>query len=116
MNNNDLYTITKLHAKGITLGPDFEDYVREKLDSLEKLLDHFSYDDHELIFEVELEKTTNHHQTGEIFRAEINFSAGSKLLRGEATGDDMYAAIDEARDGLRRQMTDDIDKGRHHFR
>lgn len=48
----------------------------------------------------ELEKTTNHHFKGEIYRAEVNLSLGGDLLRVEKTEKDLYKAIDKVKDHL----------------
>ena len=53
---------------------------------------------------VEVEKTTDHHNKGKIFRAEINIHLKEKFLRAEATREDIYLAINEARDELKREF------------
>ncbi len=44
--------------------------------------------------DIEVEKTTDHHKKGKIFRAEANLSVGKKLLRAEALGETLNEAID----------------------
>lgn len=87
-----------LKGKDFEITSSVEDYLQKKLETLKKFLKNFNS---ELIkAEVELGKTTRHHQTGDIFRAEINLSVGGKLFRAESEKDDLFAAIDEVRDDL----------------
>jgi len=67
-------------------------------------LKHYTNQSGELIFEVDIGKTTEHHRKGDVFRAEINFTAGKKLLRAVAKEADLYAAIDKAKDEMRREL------------
>lgn len=61
---------------------------------------------------VEVGKTTNHHQKGDIFRAEIDIliSGGARRLRAVAERDDLYVAIDEAREEMERELVQFKDK------
>ena len=54
---------------------------------------------------VEVEKTTRHHHSGPVFRAEVNLSAGKTRLYADATADDLYAAIDLVRNEVVRELT-----------
>ncbi len=54
--------------------------------------------------EIEVEKTTKHHKTGKLFRAEANISMGRALLRAEAVGEDLYEAIDLLEPKLAREI------------
>ena len=49
---------------------------------------------------VEVIKTTNHHQKGEIYSAEVNLAMAGDLLRVEKTEKDLYKAIDKVKDHL----------------
>jgi putative sigma-54 modulation protein len=76
-----------------------KDYINEKVGSLEKFFDQA------LIARVDVGKTTNHHQKGDIFRAEINLDVPKlHVLRAETVRDDLYIAINEAREDLERQI------------
>jgi|SRR3989344_5178774 len=59
---------------------------------------------------VELERTTAHHQKGLIFRVEINVRGGGYFFRAEKESDDLYAAIDLAKDELGREIVSYKDK------
>jgi len=95
----------KIILKNKNVYPDAgtEKYLDKKLETLKKFLKNFNQ---ELILaEVELGKVNNRQRTGDIFRAEINLSiGGGKILRAEAEGADLYAAIDEMRDNLEREI------------
>lgn len=77
-------------------------YVEEKLMSLDRLTEKYSPSD----VVAEVGKTSEHHQKGDIFRAEFNLTIPGALLRAECVKDDLYAAIDEAKDDLKRQLVD----------
>ena len=80
----------KIIIKGINIDitESVESYLYKKLSSLEK----FIHDDTKV--EVELEKTTNHHKGGNIFRAEAHIWSKSKITKAEKTSSNMYSSID----------------------
>src|SRR3989338_9304593 len=49
---------------------------------------------------VEVEKTTNHHKKGEVFRAEATLRMGKISLRAEATAEALNDAIDMVEEEL----------------
>ncbi len=81
-------------------GP-ISDYVNRKISSLEKFLEKKS----ETICEIEIGKTTNHHKSGDIFRAEINLmEPGKGQVFATAEANDLYSAIDIIRDEAEREI------------
>ena len=84
-------------------------YVTEKIESVQKLT---NVAEDSLHAAVEIGKTTNHHKNGDVFRAEVNFHVAHTLIRAVAVRDDMYAAIDEMRDELARELTSHKNKDR----
>lgn len=83
-------------ATNLELTAALKNYVDQKISSLEKYL---KRDNEHTLVEVELVKNTNHHNKGDIFRAELNINLGKgRLVREEATDSDLYAAIDEVKD------------------
>ncbi|MBP7846441.1 MAG: HPF/RaiA family ribosome-associated protein, partial [Candidatus Pacebacteria bacterium] len=59
--------------------------------------------DGEVICEVEIGRTTKHHNSGDIFKAEINLTQpGSKQVYAMAEEVDLYTAIDVVRDEAER--------------
>ncbi|MEN9649458.1 MAG: hypothetical protein RL094_425 [Candidatus Parcubacteria bacterium] len=55
--------------------------------------------------EVELSRTTNHHKSGDIFRAEVNIDNNGDQTYASANLSDMYAAIDEVREETLRVLS-----------
>ena len=104
MAKRDSFLTVKIKTTNLDFTPAIESYVREKIQMLEKFLKQYHRESGELIFEVEIGKTTKHHKQGNVFRAEINFTAGDNNLRSEAVKDDLYAAIDEAKDEIQREL------------
>ena len=91
----------KIRSKNFDITPAIDDYVSKKVSSLEKFLD----PNKETLAEVEVERTTNHHKSGEIYRAEINIiEPGSKQVFVFAEEIDLYTAIDIMRDEAERAI------------
>ena len=89
-------------SKNFSLTPSTQDYVEKKIESLKKFLKKFNQEI--MKAEVELGRTTYHHKSGDVFRAEINLSIDGKLIRAEAERDDIFVAIDEVRDDLEQEI------------
>ena len=77
----------------ISLTPAISDYVEKNLSSIKKLLEN----DTTAQCDLELAKTTNHHKHGDIFKAEIHIVAKETNIFSSVEKEDLYAAIDEAR-------------------
>ncbi len=93
--------IAKIKATGFDLTPAISDYAEEKVRHMEKFL--ASIQEPKKAF-IELARTTNHHNKGEIFRAEVMLDLPGRMLRAEATNEKLYAAIDAVKDTLERQV------------
>ena len=96
----------KIITKGINIditGP-VEDYLYKKMSSIKK----FIHDDTKV--EVEFEKTTNHHKTGDIFRVEAHIWDKSKIIKAEKTSDNMYSSIDLMQEELFNILSNKKDK------
>ncbi len=94
-------------ATQFEITPAIRAYAEEKVRMIERLLDDRDADARA---EVELEQTTRHHQSGDIFRAEINLHTAQLNLRTEAEEGDLYAAIDVAKDELVEEIRRSKDK------
>lgn len=94
--------ITEIKGTDMELTDAIKAYVEEKIMMLGKLTEKYSPCD----VVVDVGRTTNHHQKGNVFYAEFNMSIPGALLRAECVKDDLYAAIDEAKDELKRQLVD----------
>jgi putative sigma-54 modulation protein len=82
----------------IELTPAIEVAVNEKIGSLSKYFDNI------LEAEVEVGRTTLHHQRGNIFRAEVNLVVPKTIIRAVAETNDLYASINEVRDKLKQEI------------
>ncbi|MEK7120900.1 MAG: ribosome-associated translation inhibitor RaiA [Patescibacteria group bacterium] len=83
-------------------------YVNEKVGSLKKFIKEGGK---EPMADVEVGKTTKHHQKGDVFRTEINMTIDGGFMRTESIKDDLYASIDEARDEMMRELVKRKEKG-----
>lgn len=86
-----------LKGTGISLTPAIEAAVDKIIVALDK---HVEPNDTSAIAEIEVGRTTNHHRSGEIFRAEINFHSRLADLRIEVEKEDLYVALSAAKDEI----------------
>ncbi|KND47846.1 MAG: hypothetical protein AB201_02960 [Parcubacteria bacterium C7867-006] len=92
----------KIRSINFEITPAIDDYISKKISSLEKFLER---KDGEVICEVEIGRTTKHHNSGDIFKAEINLTQpGSKQVYAVAEEVDLYSAIDVVRDEAERAI------------
>lgn len=89
-----------IKTKNITIDSALKEFALEKVGSLERFL----HESQNLLAEVELSKTTEHHNKGEVFRAEVQIEVPGKLLRAESTREDLKTAITEVKDQLQIQI------------
>lgn len=80
--------------------PSIRTYLEQKINSLDKFLP----SDESIFADVELAKTTKHHQKGDVFKAEINLKIPGRLIRAVAEEWDLRIAIDKAKDDLQREI------------
>lgn len=98
----------KTQTKSFELTPAIEDYVYKKVSMLSKFL---GEDNDATICEVEIGKTTNHHKSGDIFRAEINLMIpGRKQCYAVAEEEDLYVAIDKVHNNIEREIVSTKEK------
>lgn len=90
-----------LKATGITIRPDTRDYLDKRLASLGKLID---WNDESVMVAAELGRTTRHHQSGDVFYAELTVYRGKESFRAVADAQTVTAAIDAMRDELAREL------------
>lgn len=90
-------------ATNLELNNECRDYVIEKLAVIEKLVDGRETRD-ECLAEIELGRVNQHHKHGNVFRAEINLRWSGHRFRSESEAGDLYAAIDEVKDELLREI------------
>ena len=86
-----------IKATGIELTQAISDYVYKKISSIEKYLDKSNTD---IIAQVEVGRSTRHHKTGNIFRAEVHITGVGLDLYAVSEMEDLYAAIDVVKDEI----------------
>lgn len=94
--------INIVRTENIDLTDSLHDYLEKKL---QKVADKFiDKNDESAQCDVELSKTTEHHQSGPYYRAEFNLHIAGKDLFAASDQEDLYVAIDDARDEIERQL------------
>lgn len=93
--------INNLKATNIKLTDDITEYLQKRADVFDKLIDP---QDTSALLNVELEKVTNHHKHGDIFRAEINLHIAHGDLRAESSKESLFDAIDDVKKEIMRSL------------
>ena len=96
----------KIKASKIELTEAIENYITEKVDMLEKYLNHVDV----LNCDFEIQKSIGGQNKGDIFRAEINLEVPGEILRIEKTEADLYKAIDKVKDHMAEMIKKYKDK------
>lgn len=98
-----------IKATNIDLTDAIRSYVEKRLCTLKKHVDATAGDN---FAEIEVGKTTEHHHQGNIFRAEIVLHINGKKVVAVSEKDDLYAAIDEMKDKIEREVTSGKERSR----
>lgn len=91
---------TRIKATGLSMTQAISEYTDKRIAKVSKMLG----GDPSFMCDIELAKTTNHHNKGDIFRAEIHIVGKGKDLYASAEDQDLYAAIDTVRDDIIREV------------
>lgn len=95
---------------GITLTPSIDTAIDKLVEALDRYV---APSDSTALVEIEVAKTTNHHRSGDIFRAEVNFRSKIGNIRAEAEKEDLYVALsavkDEIAESLRSKKAKKVD-------
>ena len=83
--------------------PAIEQYTIEKVESLERFIRNLNERAVPQV-QVEISRTTKHHQKGDIYHVECNLELPGKLLRAETENWNVRLGIDEVRDELQREL------------
>ena len=81
------------------------DYVMSKLDRLEKFAKGGDVNGY-----VEIGKTTNHHNKGDVYKAEFDLTFNGENFFAQAETEDIFSAIDGAKEELMRKITHTKDR------
>lgn len=98
---------TNIKATNIDLTPAIADYVEKKIQMLEKHLDPSLTG---VLASVEVGKSSKHHKSGSVFRAEIHLAGGGLDLYADSEQEDLYGAIDTVKDEIARILEESKDK------
>ncbi|MFA6294883.1 MAG: ribosome-associated translation inhibitor RaiA [Candidatus Paceibacterota bacterium] len=91
---------TNIKTTNIVLSPAISDYVTKRLEKIEKIMS----GDQSARCDVELAKTTDHHQKGEIFRAEIHIIGKNLNIYVSSEKNDLFTAIDSVKDETLQEL------------
>lgn len=83
--------------------PAIDVYIANKIGSLKKFIQPWEINA-EVIVRVEIARTTNHHNKGDIFYAEANIDAPGKLIRATHEDWDIRVAIDQMKNKLQEEI------------
>lgn len=90
-----------IKATNIELTPAISAYVEKKLSAIEKFLG----ESRDVVVRVEVGKSTQHHKSGDIFKAEVHVSGAGADHYAVSEQSDLYAAIDLVKDDMVSTLT-----------
>jgi len=97
----------RLQGTNLDLTEEIKSYVNKKLSHLEQYIDP---KDESFQCDVEVEKTTDHHKQGDIYRAEVNLHIAGSNFRAESRAESIFAAFDEVKDEMSKELRRNKDK------
>lgn len=93
-----------LQGKNLELTEDIKEYVEKRVTNLEKFLKGMEKSSGEAVADFEVEITTNHHKSGEIFKAKGKVDVEGEEFYAESEAEDLFAAIDEVKETLYNEI------------
>ena len=94
-------------ATNVELTPAIQDYLNKKVAAFDKLI---NKNDESAALNVVLAKITQHHQKGDIFKAEMNLRISGKVFQASSEEQDIFIAIDFVKDEMVRELRSYKDK------
>lgn len=94
-----------IKATNMDLTEAITDYTNKRLASILKFAK-----GGEVVGYVEVGKTTNHHKQGDVYKAEFDITINGNKFFTEASGNDLYAAIDEAKEEIVNKIINSKDR------
>ena len=104
-------TNINIKATNMDLTEAIRDYIDKRFDSIKKFFENNEYSVY-----VEIGKTTKHHKSGDFFKAEFNIKINGKNYYTVSEKEDLYSAIDEAKEEIVRQIKGGKDRQKTLFR
>ena len=93
-----------IRSKNLEITPAINDYILKRIESVEKYLGHNKEVSDAAEFNVEIEKTTQHHKEGEFFQTEVVARVNGQNFTVKSEKEDLYQAIDEVKNQLSRVL------------
>jgi len=100
-----------IQPNNLELTDTIKDFVFNKFELLTKIL---HGENAECL--VTLGRTTKHHKQGEVYKVSVRAKNGKDVFQVEETNEDLYAAIDVAKDTIERAIVTGSQKKRSLFR
>ena len=100
-----------IKATNMELTGAINDYINKRLAGIEKFIKNS-----EMNSNIEVGKTTNHHKRGDVFRAEFNIQISGTKFYAFSEKEDLYTAIDDAKEEIVRQVTSNKDRKKTLFK
>jgi putative sigma-54 modulation protein len=94
-----------LQGKNLEITPAIHEYVMKRVTNLGKLLDIIEKETGEILVNFTVEKTTNHHKAGDVFKADCVIETNRGNYFASEEGEDLYVAIDEVKESLFREIS-----------
>lgn len=101
----------QIQTINLDLTSAIKDFVESKFSTLNRVVS-----DQTVLCNVDLERTTNHHKQGEVYKVSVRIKTAEELYHIDTTQEDLYAAIDIAKDDIERNIVNNTKKKRSIFR
>lgn len=101
----------QIQTINLDLTPAIKDFVESKFSTLYRVVS-----DQTALCNVDLERTTNHHKQGEVYKVSVRIKTAGEAYQIDTTQEDLYAAIDIAKDDIERNIVNNSKKKRSLFR
>ncbi|MDD4988994.1 MAG: HPF/RaiA family ribosome-associated protein [Candidatus Pacebacteria bacterium] len=98
---------TNIKYTRISSTPDIERHIASRIQTIEKLIDP---KDESAQAQVEVAKTSDHHKSGDVYRAEINMHIAGGDFYAFSEESDLQKALDSVRDEIVRKLKTRKDK------
>lgn len=92
---------TNIKTTNVLLDDKLRDYIEKKLAGVEKFIDP---EDTSVMCDVEVARTTAHHRTGDVFRAEFHIHVAGRYLTAVSEKDNLFSALDEVKDEISHSL------------
>lgn len=98
--------ILNIKKTQVDLSDHEKDIIEEKISGLTKYFDNI------IAADIEVGLTSQHHNKGNIYRAEVNLSVPNKILRAEAETESIEKSMNIVKDILKRELVEYKEKMR----